>query len=94
MGVATFLGILLGLAWQVGALACLTWLLVAAAFRYSSLAALIAAVLAPVFAWLLAPLRVAELAAVLAILVVVKHHQNIRRLIAGEEPKIGGKRSG
>ena len=90
-GVATFLGILLGLAWPVGVLACLTWLAMAAIFRYSSLSALVAAVLAPVYAWQLAP-RIAELAAVLAILVVVKHHQNIRRLVAGDEPKIGGKK--
>jgi glycerol-3-phosphate acyltransferase PlsY len=103
-GVATFLGILLGIAWPVGVLACVTWLATAFLFRYSSLAALVAAVLSPVFAWALAWFarphvswihtspQIAELAAVLAILVVVKHNQNIRRLLSGEEPKIGAKK--
>jgi glycerol-3-phosphate acyltransferase PlsY len=103
-GVATFLGILLGIAWPVGVLACLTWLLTAFLFRYSSLAALVAAVLAPVFSWALASfaapllgantpiLKVAELASILAIMVVLKHHQNIRRLLSGEEPRIGAKK--
>jgi glycerol-3-phosphate acyltransferase PlsY len=103
-GVATFLGILLGIAWPVGVLACLTWLVTALLFRYSSLAALVAAALAPVYAWLLATFvspkvlwlgvspQISELASLLAILVIVKHHQNIRRLLSGEEPKIGAKK--
>jgi len=90
-GVATFLGIMLAIAWPVGLLACLTWLLVAFALRYSSLAALIAAAASPVYAYWLADWQRAELAAAMAILVFVRHHQNIRRLIQRIEPKIGKK---
>ena len=89
-GVATTLGILLALAWQVGIGACLTWLAVALVFRMSSLSALIATAAAPLYAWLfLGDLQVVELAAVLAVLVWIRHHENIRRLLKGEEPRIG-----
>ncbi|MDH3792817.1 MAG: glycerol-3-phosphate acyltransferase, partial [Rhodospirillales bacterium] len=88
--VATTLGILLALAWQVGIGACLTWLAVALVFRMSSLSALIATAAAPLYAWLfLGDLQVVELAAVLAVLVWIRHHENIRRLLKGEEPRIG-----
>ena len=89
-GVATTLGILLALAWQVGIGACLTWLAVALVFRMSSISALIATAAAPLYAWLfLGDLQVVELAAVLAVLVWIRHHENIRRLLKGEEPRIG-----
>ncbi|MCC7048161.1 MAG: glycerol-3-phosphate 1-O-acyltransferase PlsY [Alphaproteobacteria bacterium] len=89
-GVATALGVLIGLAWAVGLAACGTWLVVAAVFRYSSLAALVAVAAAPVYAiWLADPQRM-ELAIFVAALVWLRHHQNIRRLLKGEEPKIGG----
>lgn len=98
-GVATALGTLLALVPAVGALACLTWLATAAAFRYSSLAALVAMALSPLYAYLLAynavggayladPQR-AELTILIAVLVIARHHGNIRRLLAGREPKIG-----
>lgn len=90
-GVATFLGILLGLAWPVGLLACATWLVAALVFRYSSLSALLAALLAPVYAWFLSTQQFALFMAALAIVVFVRHDQNIRRLLRGEEPKIGRK---
>lgn len=90
-GVATFLGVMLASAWPVGFLACVTWLVVAALFRYSSLAALIAAVASPAYAWWLADPQRAELAAFMAVLVLIRHHANIRRLLKGEEPKIGRK---
>ena len=90
-GVATFLGVMLASAWPVGLLACVTWLVVAALFRYSSLAALIAAVASPAYAWWLADPQRAELAAFMAVLVLIRHHANIRRLLKGEEPKIGRK---
>ena len=91
-GVATALGVLIGLAWPLGAAACATWLLVAALFRYSSLAALAALAASPLYAWLVtADLQMVEFCAVVALLIWVKHHANIRRLLKGEESKIGQK---
>ncbi|MBM3486158.1 MAG: glycerol-3-phosphate 1-O-acyltransferase PlsY [Alphaproteobacteria bacterium] len=89
-GVATAHGILLALAWPVGVLACLVWLATAAITRRSSLAALVALAVAPVAAWFLADPQRAELAAAIALLVWVRHVGNLRRLIAGTEPRIGG----
>ena len=89
-GVATFLGVLVAAAWPVGLGACATWLVTAKLGKISSLAALTAAALAPVYAALLhQPTPTVILAALLALLVVVRHHQNIRRLLAGTEPRIG-----
>ena len=90
-GVATTLGVLLAVAWPVGLLACLTWLVVAALFRYSSLAALVAIMAAPfTMQWLADGPRMG-LAAALAVLAIVRHQANIRRLLKGEESKIGAK---
>ncbi|MDH3474047.1 MAG: glycerol-3-phosphate 1-O-acyltransferase PlsY [Rhodospirillales bacterium] len=92
-GVATTLGVLLALAWQVGIGACLTWLVVALVFRISSLSALAALAAAPLYAWwLLGDLQMVEMSAVLAVLIWFRHHENIRRLLKGEEPRIGRKR--
>ena len=92
-GVATTLGTLMALAWPVGLLACLTWALVAALFRISSLAALVALALTPLSAWLIDPGRpqLAATAAGLAVLGFIRHHANIRRLLSGTEPRIGRK---
>ena len=89
-GVATAIGVLLVVAWQVGLLVCLTWLVVAAATRYSSVAALTALAASPVYAWWLADPQRAELALFLAIVVWLRHWDNIRRLLRGEETRIGG----
>jgi len=91
-GVATTLGVLLAVAWPVGVLACLTWLLAALVFRISSLSALLAVGLSPVMAWFLAGPNVAILCLLVAILVFVRHASNIRRLLKGEEPKINFKK--
>jgi glycerol-3-phosphate acyltransferase PlsY len=91
-GVATALGTWLALAWPIGIAACLTWLLVALVFRFSSLSALLAVALAPVYAiWLGTPALI-WFGIGVAILVWIRHHENIRRLLKGEEPKIGKKK--
>jgi glycerol-3-phosphate acyltransferase PlsY len=90
-GVATFLGVTLGLSFPAGLVTCLTWLGVAFVTRYSSLSALIAAGAAPVFLALAGQRLAAQTVAVLTILVLLRHSANIRRLIAGTESKIGAK---
>jgi glycerol-3-phosphate acyltransferase PlsY len=92
-GVATGLGILLALDWRVGTLACVTWLAVALIFRFSSLSALLAFLLAPLYAWLMAAPRLAIFALLLGALVWWRHRENICRLLKGEEPKIGKKKT-
>jgi acyl phosphate:glycerol-3-phosphate acyltransferase len=89
-GVATALGVLTALAWPVGILSAVTWLIVAAVGRISSLAALIAIGAAPVYAYLLVDPQRAELALFIAVLVWLRHYENIRRLLNGQEPRIGG----
>lgn len=98
-GVATFFGLLLAAAWPLGLLAGATWLLVAALLRMSSLAALLASAAAPVYALLPlamlglpAPAPVAALALFTAVLIWIRHHENIARLLKGTEPRIGAKK--
>jgi glycerol-3-phosphate acyltransferase PlsY len=93
-GVATFLGTLLALAWPVGLAACATWLATAAVARISSLSALVAAVLSPLWAVLLGRGETAALAAALALVVLWRHRENIARMRAGTEPRIGRRRGG
>ncbi|HRD29899.1 MAG TPA: glycerol-3-phosphate 1-O-acyltransferase PlsY [Caulobacter sp.] len=93
-GVATFYGVLLSAAFPVGALAALTWIAMAFLFRISSLAALTAAALAPLFAFAVdAPRPMIVLALVMAVLIFIRHHANIARLLKGEEPRIGAKKA-
>ncbi|MGF1607775.1 MAG: glycerol-3-phosphate 1-O-acyltransferase PlsY [Kiloniellales bacterium] len=92
-GVATALGVLLATAWPVGVAACVTWLVVAALFRISSLSALVSVALSPVFAWYLrGDWQLVQFAAILAVVIWLRHHANIRRLLKGEEPRIGRKK--
>ena len=93
-GVATALGVLLAIAWQVGLAACAVWLIVFAITRISSAASLAAFVAAPVAAVFLTPGPIAWLAAAIAALVWARHHENIGRLMAGTEPRFGGKQAG
>jgi acyl phosphate:glycerol-3-phosphate acyltransferase len=90
-GAATSYGVLIAAAWPVGLAAGAIWLAMAAATRKSSLAALTSFALAPVFAVVLANLTVVKLALVVAVLVFARHHENIRRLLSGTEPRIGQK---
>jgi acyl phosphate:glycerol-3-phosphate acyltransferase len=88
-GVATGYGVLIAAAWPVGLAAGAAWLIVAGLLRRSSLAALVSFALAPVLAWALGAPHVAVLSAVVAVLVYIRHQANIRRLLAGTEPRIG-----
>ena len=88
-GVATFLGTMLALAWPAGLAACATWLAVAFATRYSSLAALVAAASTPLWLWAFGRPDAVWLGIALAVLVFLRHHANIRRLLDGSEPRIG-----
>ncbi|TPJ07548.1 glycerol-3-phosphate 1-O-acyltransferase PlsY [Mesorhizobium sp. B2-7-3] len=90
-GVATYLGVLVGLAWQVALIFAVVWLVMAFLFRYSSLAALAAAVLVPIALYFLSTPQIAILFVVMSIIVFIKHRENISRLIAGTEGKIGAK---
>ena len=91
-GVATHLGTLLALAWPAGLLACAVWLATAAAFRYSSLAALVAVASAPIWLAVTGGAQAVVLAVLLGALVWWRHRENLARLSAGTEPKIGRKR--
>ena len=89
--VATLLGVLLALFWPLGLLTCLAWLVAAAVFRVSSLAALIASLSALLWAMLLGQEQLIALLLVLNALVYWRHRANIARLLQGSEPKIGQK---
>ena len=92
-GVATCLGILAALSWPVALLSFGTWLVAVAIGRISSLAALVAAVAAPIYMAFWGPWFYAVGSAILAALVFLSHRENIRRLLNGEEPRIGQKKS-
>src|SRR5579871_5618438 len=90
-GVAVYIGILLGLLWPAAIAFCLIWLAVAVASRYSSLSALVASFVTPLFLWWFGHLALAGLFAVLTLLLFYMHRENIRRLVAGTEGRIGQK---
>ena len=99
-GVATALGVVLGVNWVLGLATAATWLIVAAFFRYSSLAALLAAVFVPVYyifgdgvAWYLEKPVLVSLS-LMSLLLVIRHAENIGRLVRGTESRIGKKPSG
>jgi acyl phosphate:glycerol-3-phosphate acyltransferase len=90
-GVAVYIGILLGLFWPAAIAFCLIWLAVAFASRYSSLAALVASLVTPLLLWWFGHLVLAALFAVLTLLLFFMHRENIQRLMAGTEGRIGQK---
>lgn len=91
-GVATVLGVLLGIYWPVGLLVAATWLAMALAFKISSLSALIAAALAPAYMIAFGELTWAIFALMLTVVIFITHHENIFRLWHGTEPRIGKKK--
>ena len=98
-GVATALGVLMGISVWLGLATALTWLIIAFFFRYSSLASLVAAVFAPVYYLLVdgvvwyAEGTIAAAIAVMAVLLAWRHKENIQRLIAGKESRLGSKKA-
>jgi glycerol-3-phosphate acyltransferase PlsY len=93
-GVATFLGVSIALLWPVGLLAAATWGVAALIWRISSLSALVAVALSPAYFFVFGQRDYVPLAIVLAAMIFVMHRENIRRLLRGEEPRIGKRASG
>ncbi len=91
-GVATFLGLTLALSFPIGLAACATWLVTAAVTRISSLSALVAAALAPAYFWYADYWLIIPFAVFYAVLIFIRHKDNIQRILAGEEPRIGAKK--
>jgi glycerol-3-phosphate acyltransferase PlsY len=90
-GVAVYIGILIGLLWPMAILFCAIWLAMAFALRYSSLSALTASVITPIVLWWVNQPALATLFAALTLLLIFMHRENIKRLMAGTEGKIGQK---
>jgi glycerol-3-phosphate acyltransferase PlsY len=91
-GVATALGVLLGLAWPVAVAVAATWLFMAKVFKISSLSALTAAALAPLYMWLLADRPgFLVMSVAMSLILIARHKSNIEKLLRGEEGKIGQK---
>ncbi len=90
-GVATYLGILIGLVWPGALIFAAVWIVTAMVTRYSSLAALVASVIVPIALYLRGDQAVAALFTILTVLIFIKHHANIRRLLSGSESRIGSK---
>jgi glycerol-3-phosphate acyltransferase PlsY len=90
-GVATYIGVLIGLFWPAAIVFCVMWLAVAFATRYSSLSALVAAFVTPLFLWWFGHPALASLFVVMTLLMFYAHRENIKRLQAGTENRIGAK---
>jgi glycerol-3-phosphate acyltransferase PlsY len=91
-GVATFLGIMLALSFWVGLTCCATWLVFAALLRYSSFAALMAVALSPLWMFMFGQGQMLALGLIFTIIIYVRHGENLKRLKAGTETKIGAKK--
>ena len=90
-GVATYIGVALGLFWPLALIFCAIWIAIAWLTRYSSLSALTASLASPAVLWWFERFQLAELFALMTVLLIVRHAGNIGRLIKGEETKIGAK---
>jgi glycerol-3-phosphate acyltransferase PlsY len=91
-GVAVYIGVLIGLFWPAAVVFCVIWLSTAFISRYSSLSALVASFVTPIFLWWFGHSALAALFAVLTLLLFYKHRENIARLQAGTEGRIGQKK--
>jgi glycerol-3-phosphate acyltransferase PlsY len=91
-GVAVYIGVLIGLFWPAAVVFCVLWLATAATSRYSSLSALVASFITPIFLWWFGNPALAALFAVLTLLLFYMHRENIRRLRAGTEGRIGARK--
>ena len=92
-GLATAFGVVIVIAWPVAVLGGTVWLAVAILSRYSSLAALVAMAAAAIYAGFALPAARAALNAAIVVVIVLRHHENIRRLIAGTESRVSLKKS-
>lgn len=90
-GVATALGAIAPIGLDLTAMVLITWIITAAIFRISSLAAMVTVLLAPMYTWIVKPQYTLPVA-MLCCLIIFRHHQNIRRLFDGTEPKLGRKK--
>ncbi|MFH1340866.1 MAG: glycerol-3-phosphate 1-O-acyltransferase PlsY [Pseudomonadota bacterium] len=90
-GVAVYIGVLIGLFWPAAIVFCVLWLATAAISRYSSLSALVASFVTPIFLWWFGHPALASLFAVMTLLLFYAHRDNIKRLQAGTESRIGQK---
>jgi glycerol-3-phosphate acyltransferase PlsY len=88
-GVATYIGVLIGLGWPAAVIYCAVWLIVAALTRYSSLAGLVANAAPPIYFWSTGEVALSILSLIFMAMLLFTHRANIARLIAGSEPKIG-----
>ena len=94
-GVATYIGVLVGIAWPAAVVFCVVWLAVAAVTRYSSLAALTASLTAPAYLWWRGDIADAQVFLLLSVLLWIMHRANVGRLLSGAESRIGsGARAG
>jgi acyl phosphate:glycerol-3-phosphate acyltransferase len=90
-GVAVYIGVLIGLFWPAAVIFCVLWVATAFTSRYSSLSALVASFVTPIFLWFFGHAALASLFAVLTLLLFYAHRENIKRLQAGTEGRIGEK---
>jgi glycerol-3-phosphate acyltransferase PlsY len=91
-GIATYIGVMFGLDWEMGLLFLAVWIATAAISRYSSLSALVATLVIPIVQWVVGDHKIAVLAAVMTVIAWIKHRENIQRLLAGTESRIGKKK--
>lgn len=92
-GVATYIGVAFGMFWPAGLCFIISWLLMAVLFRFSSLSALVACLITPVFAFFMTEEIIAAALIIMSLLVIFRHKSNIERLINGKEDRIGSKSS-